>query len=450
MNKKPNVIFIFSDQQRWDTMGCYGQELDVTPNLDRMAKEGVLFENAFTCQPVCGPARACLQTGKYATEIGCFRNNVALPQDHKTLAHWFSEADYSLSYIGKWHLASTGGLADIDIGPEMNYQTEPIPLEQRGGWKDYWLASDLLEFTSHGFEGHMFDGNMNKVEFQGYRVDKQTDFILEYLKNREDEEDPFFLFTSFLEPHHQNDQNKYVGPKNSREKFADYKVPGDLKGTEGDWKENYPDYLGCCHSIDKNVGRILKELENQGIDEETIIIYTSDHGSHFRTRNGEYKRACHEGCTHIPMLIRGPGFKGGKRIEELVSLIDLPTTLLKSAGLKVPEYMQGYPLQELVEGNVERWRDEVFIQISESHTGRAIRTKRWKYSVRAPGKDGRIYSKSNIYVEDFLYDLKKDPHEKNNLVDDPEYVQVREELSAKLKQRMKDANEKSPKIISAD
>ena len=100
--KKPNVIFVFSDQQRWDTMGCYSQKLDVTPNLDQLAEKGVLFENAFTCQPVCGPARACLQTGKYATEIGCFRNNIALPRDHKTIAHWFSEAGYDVGYVGKW------------------------------------------------------------------------------------------------------------------------------------------------------------------------------------------------------------------------------------------------------------------------------------------------------------------------------------------------------------
>ena len=104
--ERPNIIFYFSDQQRWDTLGCYGQPLDVTPNLDRLAKEGTLFERAFTCQPVCGPARACLQSGKYATQIGCHRNAQALPENITTLADYFRRAGYEPAYVGKWHLAS--------------------------------------------------------------------------------------------------------------------------------------------------------------------------------------------------------------------------------------------------------------------------------------------------------------------------------------------------------
>jgi arylsulfatase A-like enzyme len=115
---KPNIIFFFSDQQRWDTLGCYGQKLPLTPNLDRMAAEGVRFEFAFTCQPVCGPARSCLQTGKYATQTGCFRNNIGLPTDEKTIAHWLSDGGYEVGYLGKWHLASTG-LGDVKVNLRM-------------------------------------------------------------------------------------------------------------------------------------------------------------------------------------------------------------------------------------------------------------------------------------------------------------------------------------------
>ena len=143
--KKPNILFFFTDQQRWDTLGCYGQELDVTPNMDKLAAEGVRFDHAFTCQPVCGPARACLQTGRYAADVGVFRNDIALPLDAKTIAHHFSEAGYEVGYIGKWHLASTGGLGAEDA----NFREKPVPPERRGGYKDYWLASDVLEYTSH-------------------------------------------------------------------------------------------------------------------------------------------------------------------------------------------------------------------------------------------------------------------------------------------------------------
>lgn len=440
-NKKPNIVFLFSDQQRWDTLGCYGQELNISPNLDKLADEGVRFENAFTCQPVCGPARSCLQTGKYATETGCFKNGIALPTDEKTIAHWFSEAGYEVGYIGKWHLASTTG--------EFNYRTKPVPPRLRGGYKDYWLASDVLEFTSHGYDGHMFDGNMNKVEFKGYRVDCVTDFVLDYLDTRTGEK-PFFLFTSYIEPHHQNDHNCYEGPEGSKERFSNYEIPGDLVDTKGDWCENFPDYLGCCASLDYNFGRIMKKLEDKGFLNNTIIIYTSDHGSHFRTRNREYKRSCHEGCIRVPMIAYGPGFKGGKVVSDLVSLIDLPPTLLKCGGIDKPHTMRGHPLQELVEGGCKDWPEEVFVQISESKTGRAIRTKRWKYSVVAKDLDGNEIPSSDVYYEAYLYDLENDYHERNNLVKDAEFKEIRKELAQRLKNRMKEAGEYVPEILPAE
>jgi arylsulfatase A-like enzyme len=442
---KPNILFVFSDQQRWDTVGCYGQELEITPNLDRMATEGVRFEYAFTCQPVCGPARACLQTGKYATETGCFRNGIALPLDEPTLARWLSEAGYEVGYIGKWHLASTHGKGEADI----DYRTKPVPPERRGGYKDYWLASDVLEFTSHSYDGHMFNADMERVEFpEGrYRVDAHTDWVIDYLRTR-DGDKPFFLFVSYIEPHHQNDHNRYEGPTGSRERFADYAVPGDLVDTEGDWRENFPDYLGCIHSLDENLGRILDELERLGIAENTLVVYTSDHGSHFRTRNGEYKRSCHEASVRIPMVARGPAFKGGQVIPDLVSLIDLPPTILAGAGLEPPPTMRGRPLQALVAGTARDWPQEVFFQISESQVGRGIRTRRWKYSVTAPDKSGVHDPDSDRYVEEYLYDLDNDPYERDNLVRDPDYAGVRAELRETLLRHMVAAGEAAPAVES--
>lgn len=445
---KPNIIFILSDQQRWDTLGCYGQKLDVTPNLDQLAQRGVRFENAFTCQPVCGPARACLQTGMYATETGCYRNDIGLPLNEKTIAHWFSENGYEVGYIGKWHLASTGGDSNEDIGEHYNYKTSAVPPEHRGGYKDYWLASDVLESTSHGYDGHLFDENMNKVEFKGYRADCLTDFALEYLKTRTLKK-PFFLFLSYIEPHHQNDHHCYEGPEGSKERFKDFEIPGDLSNIPGDWCVNYPDYLGCCASLDSNVGRIINQLEKQGIQDNTVVFYTSDHGSHFRTRNSEYKRSCHDGCIRIPLIAYGPGFKGGKSIPELVSLIDIPPTLLACSGILKPETMKGRDLQDLVQDNRLNWPEEVFLQISESQVGRAIRTQKWKYSVRAFDKNGWKDSRSNCYTEDFLYDLENDPYELNNLVDHPDYNGIRCKLAEILIKRMKEAGEDIPLINPA-
>jgi uncharacterized sulfatase len=438
-NDRPNILFFFTDQQRWDTCGCYGQPLDVTPNLDRMAAEGVRFENAFTCQPVCGPARSCLQTGKYATETGCFRNNIALPLDQRTIAHCLGDAGYETGYVGKWHLASNG--------EEANYREKPVPPARRGGYRDWWVASDVLEFTSHSYDGHMFNADMERVEFpEGrYRADAVTDFAIDFLQARGGER-PWFLFLSYIEPHHQNDHNCYEGPRGSKERYAEFPVPGDLVDTEGDWRENYPDYLGCINSLDANLGRIMAELENLGMADNTLIIFTSDHGSHFRTRNGEYKRSCHDGCIRVPMVAWGPGFRGGNVVEELVSLIDVPPTIVTAGATEVPGTMRGRPLQQLADGTAKDWPEEVFLQISESQVGRAVRTTRWKYSVVAPGKHGGRDPDSDLYVEEYLYDLDADPHERNNLVADPAYGDVRAELCATLVRRMAEAGESEPTI----
>ena len=439
---KPNIIFVFSDQQRWDTCGCYGQPMDVTPNLDIMAREGVCFTHAFTCQPVCGPARACIQTGKYATEVGCHVNHRMLPLSEKTIAHHLGGVGYETAYIGKWHLASCGPLG----GPD-DFTVQAVPRERRGGYKDFWLASDVLEFTSHGYDGHMFDGGGQKREFPKgrYRADAITDWTLEYLEGRRSNQ-PFFLFLSYIEPHHQNDHRHFEGPIGSKEQFKNFVVPGDLVGTGGDWREEYPDYLGCIHSLDRNVGRIRATLEKCGLSENTLLIYTSDHGSHFCTRNAEYKRSCHDGCIRVPMIVNGSGFEKGGFLDDMASLMDLPPTILTAAGVTPPDYMRGRALQDLVSGDKRNWPEEVFLQISESQCGRAIRTRKWKYSVRAPEKQGGDPD-SDVYVEDYLYDLDVDPHERNNLISNLDLKEVRGMLSEVLKRRMAEAGEAEPRIL---
>ncbi|MHA1730664.1 MAG: sulfatase-like hydrolase/transferase [Promethearchaeota archaeon] len=447
---RPNVVFLFSDQQRWDTLGCYGQPLEVTPNLDEMAAEGVRFEHTFTCQPVCGPARACLQTGKYATEVGVHTNHRMLPTGEETIAKILSRAGYEVGYVGKWHLASCGPLG----GPD-DFRTRAVPIERRGGYDGFWMASDTLEHTSHSYDGHVFDAGGNRVEFpQGrYRVDALTDWALDFIESKPGTRQggrPFFLFVSYIEPHHQNDHGHYEGPVGSKERFGGFSPPGDLATLGGDWRGEYPDYLGCCSSLDASVGRVREKLGELGLADETVVFYTSDHGSHFRTRNGEYKRSCHEGSIRVPLVVAGPGFGGGKVVGDLVSLIDLPPTILRVAGLDPPTWMRGRPIQELLAGDrpPADWPDDVFLQISESQCGRAIRTRRWKYSVRSPNRGGQDPD-STLYVEDFLYDLEADPHELDNLVGSPAHASTRRELAERLVSRMVAAGEAPPTIVPA-
>ena len=418
--KKPNIIFYFSDQQRADTAGCYGQKLPVTPNLDSVAKEGTLFENAFTCQPVCGPMRACLQSGVYATQIGCYRNDIALPTDTKGIAHYLKEAGYDTAYIGKWHLASDS---------EHRLATKATPKVRRGGY-DYGRAADVLEFTSHGYNGYVFDENGNKLDFKGYRADRINDYAIEYVKKTHDK--PFFMFVSHLEPHHQNDHLRFESPKGLKNSFKNYDVPGDLKGTLGDWRLQMPSYLACCNMVDYNFGKLIQTLKDEGIYDNTVIIYTSDHGCHFRTRNAEYKRSCHEASIKVPLVITGGGFTSGGKVSDLVSLIDLPATVLDIAGAEIPEHFMGKSLAD------KKGHESVFIQISESQIGRAVRTDRWKYSVSAKNRDSAF---ADSYTEDCLYDLQNDPYEKNNLISDPSLAQTRKELREILLEYMKKAGE---------
>ena len=234
MSSQQNIVFFFSDQQRADTLGCHGQMPDVTPRLDAFAaKDAVDFVHAYTAQPVCGPARAMLQTGLYPTQTGCFRNAVSLPLNQKTLARRLREAGYQVAYVGKWHLASDEN--------DNHYETLPVPPERRGGYDDYWMAADVLEFTSHGYGGYIYDKDGKKLTFTGYRPDCLTDYGVRYIEEYQGEK-PFFLMISHIEPHHQNDRNDYEGPEGSRERFGDFTAPADLERGKGDWEKFYPDY----------------------------------------------------------------------------------------------------------------------------------------------------------------------------------------------------------------
>ncbi|MDQ3398910.1 MAG: sulfatase-like hydrolase/transferase, partial [Deinococcota bacterium] len=208
-------------------------------------------------------------------------------------------------------------------------------------------------------------------------------------------------------------------------------------------------YYGMVKRLDEALGRLLDALKSLALTKNTVVLFTSDHGCHFKTRNGEYKRSCHESSIRVPTALQGPGFDGGGRLQELVSLVDLPPTLLHAAGLAVPREMQGRSVLPLLRGDKAGWPEEVFIQISESQLGRAVRTRRWKYSVAAPDKDGWQDPAAEHYAEAFLYDLEADPYELTNLIGLESHKKVAEVMSARLLRRMVEAGEVEPSIEAA-
>lgn len=428
--KQPNVVVFFTDQQRWDTTGVHGNPLDLTPNFDHMAQRGTDVHYSFTCQPVCAPARSSLQTGLYATQTTVFRNRIALPSDSKTLAHYFGQAGYRTGYIGKWHLA----------------EGDPVPAHQQGGY-DFWLGANALELVSQPYNTIVSDKEGKPHKLPGYRVDALTDAAIRFINDRKNQ--PFFLFLSFLEPHSQNHIDDYVAPDGYRSRYTGRWIPPDLAVLGGSAHQHLGGYYGMVKRLDEALGRVMDALKSLGLDDNTIVLFTSDHGSHFKTRNNWYKRSCHESSIRIPTALQGPGFDGGGRISELVSLVDLPPTLLDAAGLPIPEEMAGHSILPLLTNQTENWPEEILVQISETQVGRAVRTRRWKYSVSAPDGDGKRDAASDYYVEEFLYDLHSDPYELTNLAGLESHQEVASRMRERLVRRMVEIGEAAPAIEPA-
>lgn len=429
---RPNILLVLTDQQRWDTVGAYGSPMNLTPNLDLIAENGVQFEYGISAQPVCTPSRACIQTGQYATTHGAWRNGIQLEPQENLVAQELHQSGYETAYAGMWDLA--------------NSEPNPVPEELRGGYEDYWRVADSMGNT-HPYEGVLFDEDGEPVPYDGYRVDAVTDMAIEYL--RRDHDGPFLLCTSYFEPHHQDDCERFIAPEGYAHRYENPWVPPDLsEQPDGDWFQELPDYYGMCRRIDECFGRLLDALREQGIFDETIIVFTSDHGCHFRTRNWEYKRSCHDASVRVPWVLGGADIERS-HITEPVSHVDLAPTLLDVAGVDIPDEMQGSSTLPLITGETADWKDEAFIQISASEIGRALRTERWTYSVAANVEHPRQQPEADTYTERYLYDNYADPGQQNNLIGKPQYQSIAEELRGRLEERMIDTGESVDEIFPA-
>ena len=439
---RPNIILYLSDQFRWDFIGANGHNSSTrTPNLDAMASRGKNFTHAVTNQPVCAPSRSVLLTSRYATETGVWRNGLALGQTLPTLAEELRQAGYTANLIGKWHLAPNN---EADGGGP-----GAVKPEFRGGFLDLWEGSNVIEFTTHPYEGTIWDRDGKEITYKDeYRVDFITDRVERFLRQKQ--EKPFFLFISQIEPHQQNDMHRPIGPHGSVERFANSTVPEDLRALPGTWQAQLPDYYGCIEAIDASVGRVRRILEEEHLADNTIFVFMSDHGCHFMTRNQEYKRSTHNSSLRVPLLIDGPGFHGPQQIPELVGLIDLAPTLLEAAGVPAPSGWKGRSLLPLLNdpGARQAWPNQQLIQISESMTGRAIRTKDWTYCVADPSGASKEAAAAT-YHEYQLYDQRADPHELVNLAGRQEYRSQASELSQQLKKLLVAAGEPEPEIVPA-
>ena len=330
----------FTDQQRHDPTSAHGPTLGLTPNFDRLTTQGTQVVNSFTCQPVCGPARSCLQTGMHASTTG----------------------GWHTGYIDEWPLAPG------HVGP--------VPRELPDGYQS-WLAANALEFTSDAYKTHVWDGGGREHTLPGYRVDPLTDAAIRHLDARSRSDQPFFLFTSSIEPHHENHRDDDPASEGYEECYVGTRLPPDLQARAGSDPQPWPGYCGMIKRLDEALGRLIDALRSVGQLDNPIILFTSDHRCHFKTRNDESKPSWHNASIRVPTALRAPGFDGGGALRQLESLVaPPPLSLPESAGIPVPPEMEGRSLLLLAQKQTREWRDDMLVQMSEAQTGPAIRTHR--------------------------------------------------------------------------
>lgn len=413
--KQPNVLFIQPDQHRGTILGCAGDARAHTPNLDRLAAEGTHFTHCASSSPVCSPCRGSYQTGLYPCQHGVTSNNLFLdPPETTYLAEIFRDAGYATGYIGKWHL-------DGDIPNGVGGYIAP-GVRRRGyeEWSGYEKAHEY-------FEVWRYDESKTppeKVRVAGYDWEPtwQTDRFLDFAKRACDAGKPFMYYLAYGPPHLPEQCPQALLDKYPPDSFM---LPPDVAGkfdakTEAVLRKSLQTYYGQVEALDIEVGRVLDGLKALGEDENTIILYTSDHGdllgSHAKPGKLRGKASPYATAFRIPCILRWPGgIPAGQRSDAPVSSVDLPPTLLDLAGLPIPWKMQGDSMAGWCRSGTGVRNEGVYIALGD---WKAVWDGRWVY---CPSESYRI-----------LYDHQTDPHEMVNRFDDPACAAEQARLEALL------------------
>ena len=434
---KPSVLIIFTDQWRAQALGCNGDPNARTPNLDRLAAGGANFRRCYATNPVCSPAKAAFQTGRYPHQTGVINNSIYLPETRDSLAHCFARAGYSTGYIGKWHLDGQSKPGFVKPGRRQGYQF--FEGFNRGHW--YYQSRKL-----QGARYFTDDGKLIKPE--EFESIYQTDLAIRYMKKNK--EKPFLLFLSYGTPH-----SPYVPPK----PFDHYK-PADLK-----WRPNVSQkirqryakglcgYYGLIEMLDHEVGRLVKSMKEEGLLEKTIIFFTSDHGDSHGSHGLQHKGHPEEESAGIPLILHGPGVRKGLVSQTLSSQIDFAPTLLSMAGIPVPASMVGRDLSRAVTGEkmdvpwvyLEGKMQQVGVRPAADtrNAGGRVVSSAWRTLV-TPRYKLAVDSRLEVRL---LVDIEKDPYELTNLAAAPALADVRNTLLAKLKEVAKSTGDPFPRPL---
>ncbi len=403
-DRQPNLLFVFADQMRAQDCGFMGNPQVRTPSMDSMAEQGVVFENAVSTCPVCTPYRASLLTGRYPLACRTAMNDVRLPVDELCIAEVLRDAGYATGYIGKWHLD----------GPYRGGFTPPGP--RRQGF-EFWAANDCTHQYMHT---HYYRDDPEPIFIEGYEADGFTEIALDYIRDRGD--DPFALFLSWAPPHN---------PYHTMPEEYDCYDPAEIElrpNTEEFAREDIAGYYGHITALDRNLGRLLSELDEQGLAEETIVVFTSDHGDMLGAHGLQRKQKPWDESIMVPCVMQWPGeLPAGLRTDTLLNVPDIMPTLLSLMGVAIPGTVQGYDLSLAArnEGGIEP--TSAYIANPMSFAGDQHNMEPWR----------GVRTKTHTYVEGasgplMLYDNVADPYQQTNLIDEPAWDQLRHELHAEL------------------
>lgn len=475
---RPNILLICTDQQRFDTLGCNGNPVIRTPNLDELARRGVSFDNLFVQSPMCSPSRASLATGRYPHTHRARWNGVKLPLTERTFMDVLRESGYHTALFGKLHLYPHSTRTHDD--PTFGFETALMAEHPRPHWASAyrdWLretypqyeAEDRLRTYSDELE--VWVPKRPEEAHYSTWVGNETERFL-----RSAPRQPFFAMMSFYDPHHPFDPpepyaSMYdpgdVPPPVRRAGELDDKPPhfldthlgrvnpiiGYTKGTipagpstpqpdlskvtEAMWRRLIAHYYGMVSLIDKQVGRVMAALRESGLEDNTLVIFTSDHGELLGDHGLLFKGPHHYDCLlRVPTIVTWPGvIPPGRRIGGLAELIDVAPTILEAARAEIPEGMQARSFMPLLRGESYREREGVLIDRNDLYWGlnmKTFRTSRWKLT----------YYQGKTYGE--LYDLEADPNEFVNLWNDPGYTRVKHELMIALLDRLIETDDTLP------
>jgi arylsulfatase A-like enzyme len=401
---RPNVLFVFADQWRTQATGYAGNDQVETPALDRIAEDGIAFENAYSCDPVCTPARGSILTGQYPHGHRVYDNSLALSPGRETIADHLVDAGYHTGFIGKWHL---------DGSAMPGY----VPEGRRGGF-EYWNAYNCDHSHLKGHPNPSPDGSVEWEE--GYQPALQTDDATDFLERQPDREDPFCLFVSWGPPH-----TPFEAPPEYRERYDPSaldlppNVPEDMAE---EVREEMAEYYALVTSLDDQIARLSAALEETGQAEDTILVVTSDHGELMGAHGEFHKDSPLEESINVPLVIRYPDrIAGGRESDAVVNLTDYAPTLCSLCGVTPPEAAHGRDVSDhLLEGAPGPSRSYIEGNLLRRNPWRTLRTERYMLTVD-----------EELEVQ-CLFDMERDPYQRENLAGRPEAAETEERLHAEL------------------